>query len=1723
MQDRISQKNLFTGGMDSDTAQTAIAENDYISATNVRGTINEAQQFQILTNLKGNTLTSYNLPSGYNKCIGTYEDPFQNTLFYFVFNENNNHSILRYYPETNTIVRVAQDPVFGWTMTTNITHVDLVDNHLLYWVDPLPREIDVTMATDDKPRQYHVVQTVFTDPNPLNEFFTLTLYDDSGTVIITIPTIIGNDYEDIATVINALLDNGAFGDYLHAEACGNNHLNITFKAVNRYTLTYENTNGQDTSIAIPANFYPAYTERTIYRGKYPHPCPPMVSPVNDTSIGANLVQDKHFQFMLRLVMKDNSKSVYSPISDITLTDCASSGYNGIRVTFTNADYSDINVLAILQRVEIVMREGNLGKFQRIKTFEIYELWEESGVISVQYHDFFNNGNYEVIPDSDALRAWDAVGRTVACSVYADDRLFDGNMLENYNKPCPDFGLTAEFTEASKGKTFSVSGIMKIWVPDFWDRGSGARAGFIYYLGDVDGVTQPSVWGGSNSDEVRDNTASFGQQIAVEQTGFVIYDAMNPSNFCITRQNRDHGLPVTSTGALLATNGPEKQAILDYIQAKFDAGLTGEIFWSEWTLEGLTVGAHTLRVASHWCSFRDTLNKGSMYDLNGDGYHKTSMPIKTWTQPDSPYTELGDYVYEIRVEIDSNGDYRLYANTPPYTTVPYKTGTATNQNIYVGEVTAYDNISVRDDSDKRWCVDGYLIDAEGSSDANSLATNGIFMERQLVKKIEFFRSGGIIGDTGLEGEAEMIVDHNGYFFFRLDGVNTEGVGESDNFTFARLAASSINSLEIFPRDGAARSPVPYKISDTGTSALGLIGKNGSILKDWQDETIINCKNEYLPGGFINPLSFSCVCNVDSDAASYLQVMVYNTNIQVSRENRTRIKGIVQDANGVGIGGLSVLYERNGRQELTASDGSFEIIAYGDYELPIPNRTRTIDAIIIDNQNDCELRFQGGQYFFIIRPAIISFGYPQAGTLYGDNQVPPVDPALQDFDLGIIPCTITGSRGNRYLKNGGAYQFALLFVDEMFRRCDLVLGENIYIPFITENRQNIQGITNTLTSGDSNGYFTFTLNLGGVPEPWVKYVFVLRTLNANYNSFLQFPANDIKYVVDYDGTNAQETTYETSTATEIWVNLAESLAKYQYKHPDSQKGYTFVEGDRLRIITDGNGVLMTDNGQPAIFDFKILGERALGDSTYLIIENRDTLPKLEAGMLMEVYSPKLQVEKQAFYEIHQCIKVVNGVYEQTTIPLDTGDTYRRTRIVPVEDGVAINFIEDASISDFYPSQEQDIGRVSFSDPNFKEIQRITTIRFSGKFYEDTKVNNLSSFELLNVEQVPKRNGAINSMKVTNDDNYRVVILCICENNTISAYIGDVILSDLAGSDVVALSSKVLPAIRTLKGDFGTTNPESVAWHDGEVWWWDNARKRVIRYSLNGLFPISDYKMKSYFNGISPDVAQGMFDQFYEQYIITPFKRRTGTFERSITPTGTQYVIILDVADMVVGESISVNGFEGNISQIAADRIQVTEKIVGSFNPIAQGSTVEVFFNKTTVAFDEERKRWTSFYSFTPEKYGTADEKLISFKGGTLWVHDTNALRNTFYNIPYSSDVTFVFNQEVFAIKLFYHMRLMANSVWYCPNLGDISILPNTDYPTGMLSRGKIDQWEQKEGQWWFAFLNDANDPRFTNQLQALLQGRKLRGEVIKIRLQNDSTSLATLRMAESFAALSMLTEA
>jgi len=201
---------------------------------------------------------------------------------------------------------------------------------------------------------------------------------------------------------------------------------------------------------------------------------------------------------------------------------------------------------------------------------------------------------------------------------------------------------------------------------------------------------------------------------------------------------------------------------------------------------------------------------------------------------------------------------------------------------------------------------------------------------------------------------------------------------------------------------------------------------------------------------------------------------------------------------------------------------------------------------------------------------------------------------------------------------------------------------------------------------------------------------------------------------------------------------------------------------------------------------------------------------------------------------------------------GDQSPVTRTIEFDNNAGVGGEDDYLIRTISKSEKNPQWNTSAGKPNIEITSNVVSrkkhnIRYGGKYIQGTNVNEISSFFFLNEKEVPEENGAINVLQRTSKlQTEGQVVLALCDDETSSIYLNENIIVDGGGNSLIASSGKFLGSIRNLKGGFGCSDNDSVVEYRGNVYWWDQNKKKVVRYNRNGLVPISDIGMKSYFSG-------------------------------------------------------------------------------------------------------------------------------------------------------------------------------------------------------------------------------------------------------------------------------------
>jgi hypothetical protein len=199
---------------------------------------------------------------------------------------------------------------------------------------------------------------------------------------------------------------------------------------------------------------------------------------------------------------------------------------------------------------------------------------------------------------------------------------------------------------------------------------------------------------------------------------------------------------------------------------------------------------------------------------------------------------------------------------------------------------------------------------------------------------------------------------------------------------------------------------------------------------------------------------------------------------------------------------------------------------------------------------------------------------------------------------------------------------------------------------------------------------------------------------------------------------------------------------------------------------------------------------------------------------------------------------------------------------------NGVESDRIRDDFNAPQLDNGvKVSSTFLNYRKEDRTSGLIYSGLYNSNTGVNRLNEFNM--------------SQKITKDLNpaYGSIQALKTRDLDLVTFLEDRVLKILANKDAVfnadgnpqlTATDRVLGQAIPFVGDYGISkNPESLASDQYRLYFTDSQRGAVLRLSRDGLTPISNVGMKTWFrNNISsaPDRLFGNFDKVKGEYNLT-----------------------------------------------------------------------------------------------------------------------------------------------------------------------------------------------------------------------------------------------------------------
>ena len=1652
-------QNKLTGGLDQDSDSRYVAETDWRLALNIRGGIAYAGKAGIITNVKGNTEVVYSLPAGTNKCIGAYSDVQANTVIYFIYNSNGNHQILRYFIDGQPKIQLQLQYDFGWTDETNITGIELINGRLLYWNDPKPRKINIEKARyilpdgTQKVKEWSLIvpKTISNLTSPYELYFR----DENGTLIfgsVFDPAAYANRDEFIQAIAVAL-NLVSSQSPVTAEAC-----DCSLKLTEKVGGTVWTIESNNPTIVIPTNWYGlTITDRIVDRAKYPPLYEPIGEYQQDDNYLYNYVKNKVFQFRLQYRYDDFENSALGVISQIPIDNLQCDGTNNPDKNYIDVDFNDPALLdqltyCILTDVKVLAREHSIStlpndigrNWKEIIQLSPCEFLDYNGTDWVASYNFYNDIVSNTVADADVAKQYDDVPLSAEENILVKNRSILANVVKGYDAPdCIPATWDVDVADNANKKLYKVKFYIRIltytmgdaevapsltnyplwgfsnafpnyYTYPFWqdsnpDRNYAIQRGGIFHditrTDESDGGNFAFFGGGGFGHGAGgDFSITTGMESTYDQRipegGFTVY-AAGTSFFSISKQ-KDIGLPTDGDGALVTSNSDYIHGIGSYLYKTSNNDLYSEVEIM------VPKGEYVFRVASHWCSFGDKLNKGFNYDLYGSSYSSTSTNVIGIFSPNSgivpQYTSNAfkpqkEIIINVSSDVNDGGTFLILDQAPPhdFDTTPNSSG-----------------------NDVWQPINGYLMDSNGVPDLNSNTNTFIPIEKAIIFETpdtidELKERTEYYSDRKLGFNSACTTDHNGYFFFI-----------SSQMFYHRFRAFQVGG---------------EKITDTTLVYIGSI--TDAILKQAQpiDFDGYDVYNGELPPDSGIPQPFQ----------NGLIYCILTTNNSSARFNcSTIVEGRIIDNNTLqAISGASLIYT-NGRISKTNDIGEYSFVAWGDYvtdnlgvfpsqsssAMPLSlltGNSRVIDILVVNDDIFCSPQYPHGQEIYPI--SISSFG--NLPTDYN----PTNHYIVNDFKIEEY-----NDPNKKTHKRGGKYTYGIRYYDENGRFCSVVKAFEMYLPFITQDLnvlciQDNYDLPNQYPVGTFKyGKPTINWHIAAsqkAPE-WAYYYQWMRTKNSIYGRYLQWDINSVTYLsaIETDTTPEIQTSYLNFNAVAIKIQIS-NIIDYSSQNPNSQVGYSFQVGDRVRLIAKKD--LSYIEG---IIDYEVVSYDLTTQS--LIVKNESSANEITSGMLLEIMNPLSIVdnEEQIYYEVGEVYPCTapntqNNQHSVLNGTFTNGDTYWRGRFIPVNDDTT-NFaaiypviIEDASVSDFYPSNSQDIGRAGVVDPNFKQIHYPTMMQNSGIYVEGSALNGLSSFNTYDYKELNRAFGGIKRLFYVGN-----TLLSIHENKVVANYIELRSLSDANTTDgLLAVSDAYFGNDRPMQSEYGCQHPNSAVQYNGYVYFLDASKGVVCRTDNNGLDSISDIKMRSFFRqlcseGVESSVAT--FDPYYREYVVT-----------ITTPEQTK-----------------------------------------------------------TIAWNEDKNRWVTLYSFAPERYSSVLRSIVSFKDGKLWLHDVNPTCNNFYGVQHRTELTVIPHLD--NKKVVFHTVLL-QGVQNKPltnNWGIVKI--SNDY--GQLSRLNSVHFRLKENFWCASFLRDITD---TTVIDPIINGRNLRGQEIILEFANDSVELVSLQ--------------
>lgn len=355
----------------------------------------------------------------------------------------------------------------------------------------------------------------------------------------------------------------------------------------------------------------------------------------------------------------------------------------------------------------------------------------------------------------------------------------------------------------------------------------------------------------------------------------------------------------------------------------------------------------------------------------------------------------------------------------------------------------------------------------------------------------------------------------------------------------------------------------------------------------------------------------------------------------------------------------------------------------------------------------------------------------------------------------------------------------------------------------------------------------------------------------------------------------------------------------------------------------------------------------------------------------------------------------------------------------------FVFDPSFSDIYNLKTNSDNRPSEIDANALQTFFRVLFRYAEPYVPGTNIYQANRFFDVNLDEFDASHGQVMRMV-----QWQRRLRIAQERKWGEVGVYSKFIKNNNGTTQLIVNDQIIEQnnIQYFDGDFGVGNQTELGINGFQIWFFDPVRGTFNRLSLDGIKQIS------------------------EEFLVQ-------TFAGSLTPT-----YLLPYAYPYGGQSrVKI------VYNFTKDRYAET---IFSFQ---QGTLGDSTIPAQSIAFIEKTNLFSSYYRFAPDAIVCAENELISFSQGQLYIHNDTGKDRSYYGSPIVPALDLIFNDQEVIRKTFQALSYQSgnNKLWTAQNLGDI----NTSFinpQTGLqqISNLITQDFAIDEGQANAALNRDAN---------------------------------------------------